>query len=193
MIEKKDWENLRKKLGDFDEKRENIIKDSAKVIKTSKLLIYALQRGEFKEAEKLESQIKEELEKMKSRIPGNSELEYLPAYKTAVQEYVEAISFLIFVKEKRLVAREELSVDAESYLMGVIDLTGELVRKAVNFAISREYRAVLDIKELVSEIYKELLKFNFRNSPLRKKFDSVKYNLKKLEDLVYDLKTKGLV
>ena len=37
----------------------------------------------------------------------------------------------------------------------------------------------LGIKEFVSNIYTEFLKFDFRNSELRKKSDSIKWNLKK--------------
>eukprot|EP00898_Chlorokybus_atmophyticus_P003410 jgi/Chlat1/406/Chrsp10S01531 len=32
-----------------------------------------------------------------------------------------------------------------------------------------------------------MLSFDFRNTPLRKKYDSLKYNLNKLESLMYDL------
>jgi predicted translin family RNA/ssDNA-binding protein len=46
------------------------------------------------------------------------------------------------------------------------------------------------IKELVSEIYGEMIKFDFRNGDLRKKFDGIKYDLKKIEDLVFEIKIK---
>ena len=48
----------------------------------------------------------------------------------------------------------------------------------------------LRIREFVTEIYEELLLFDFRNIPVRKKFDSIKYGLEKLEDLVLELKLK---
>ena len=50
-----------------------------------------------------------------------------------------------------------------------------------------------DIKELVAEIYGEFIKFDFPNGDLRKKFDGMKYDLKKLEDLVFELKIKDKV
>ena len=40
-------------------------------------------------------------------------------------------------------------------------------------------------------IYGELLKFDFRDNEIRRKVDAVKYELRKLEDLVLDLKFKG--
>jgi len=192
MIDKNDLTVTRNEIESFDEKRDLLIKDSRNVVKTSKLLIYSLQRDEIKEAESLVNQIKKELMELEKHTSMHPELKYSPSYKTAVQEYVEAMAFFYFMKEKRLVTRKELDVDAESYLLGICDLTGELVRKAINSAIAKKFSISIEIKNFVSELYGELLKFDFRNGILRKKFDSIKYDLRKLEDLIYDLKTKGL-
>ncbi len=42
-------------------------------------------------------------------------------------------------------------------------------------------------KELISEIYQALLEFDFRNGLLRRRFDSVKYSLKSIENIFYEL------
>ena len=42
----------------------------------------------------------------------------------------------------------------------------------------------------IEDLYSELLKFNFRSGLLRKKFDSIKYHLAALEDLVLKIKLK---
>ena len=87
-----------------------------------------------------------------------------------MQEYAEALCYYHFVKNKKIPTKASLRIDSESYLMGICDLTGELVRKAVNEAIKGNFKQVLDIKELVEEIYNEFLKFNLRNNELRRKF-----------------------
>ena len=66
-------------------------------------------------------------------------------------------------------------------------------RKAVQLAGKGEFKKVVGIRDAVSEIYGALLNFDFRDSDMRRKFDSVKYDLKKLEDLVLDLKLKGKI
>ena len=43
------------------------------------------------------------------------------------------------------------------------------------------------IKNFVEDVYGEFLKFDLRNGQLRKKSDSIKWNLKKLEEILYDL------
>ena len=67
-------------------------------------------------------------------------------------------------------------------------MTGELGRKAVHDAIKNDVDSCMKIKEVVEEIHGEFLKFNLRNGELRKKSDSIKWNLNKLEDLMLSLK-----
>ncbi|KUF77745.1 hypothetical protein AM587_10006889 [Phytophthora nicotianae] len=58
---------------------------------------------------------------------------------------------------------------------------------AVVKATAREVDEVKRCKDMVEAISGELIQFDFRNGPLRRKFDSVKYNLRKLENTLYEL------
>ena len=60
-------------------------------------------------------------------------------------------------------------------------VSGELMRLAVVKATVRDVEEVKRCKAMVEAISGELIQFDFRNGPLRRKFDSVKYNLRKLE------------
>ena len=104
---------------------------------------------------------------------------------------MEALCYYHFVKDGKIPGSKSLNVDNESYLMGLCDLTGELGRRAVNEVINQNFEEAFKIKNLVDEIYGEFLKFNLRNGELRKKSDQIKWNLKKLEDIVFELKLKG--
>ena len=107
---------------------------------------------------------------------------------TAFQEYVEAITFYEYIKNNSIPSHEDLDVEVEDYLGGLADLTGELGRKAVHDAIKKDFDSCLKIKDIVEEIHGEFLKFEFRNGELRKKSDSIKWNLNKLEDLALSLR-----
>ena len=137
------------------------------------------------------NQIEREKKNVETIIGKNAKLGEVGAYRVAIGEYVEAVLYYSFVKNKKILTHTSLRVTTEHYLFGLIDLTGELGRKAVHLAGKGEFKKVVVIKEAVSEIYGALLKFDFRDSDMRRKFDSVKYDLKKLEDLVLDLKLKG--
>src|SRR3989338_1982933 len=94
------------------------------------------------------------------------------------------------IKESKLINYTELGVDINSYLMGLCDLTGELLRKAVKDVIEHKYESARDISMVVEEIYGLFLQLDLRNGPLRQKSDSIKWNLQKLEHLLLDISRK---
>ncbi|HIH42839.1 TPA: hypothetical protein HA246_04295 [Candidatus Woesearchaeota archaeon] len=193
LLDKKDLEDIRNRMNEFDKQREILIKLGRDVIKLSKQIIYCSHRNELEEAERLSKEIKRLVEEENKIVEANPKLIYSGSFKVDVQEYVEAMCYFEFVKNKRIPSHKELKVGGEHYLLGLCDLTGELTRNAVNSGINADYKQILLIKELVSEIYGELLKFDFGNGDLRKKFDGIKYELKKIEDLVLELKLKDRV
>jgi len=191
MLNKNDLKEMRKEFNSFDDNREMVIKNSRDILKLSKQIIYSVHRDDLKEAGKLVKKIESEKKKVEKIVCKNSKLESIGAYRVAIGEYVEAMLYYYFVKNKNIATHKYLKVTTEHYLMGLIDLTGELGRKAVQLAGKGIFKKVVLIRDAVSDIYGELLKFDFRDSDMRRKFDSVKYDLKKLEDLVLDLKLKG--
>lgn len=193
MLDKKDFKGMRIKFNCFDDNREIVIKKSRDILKLSKQIIYSVHRDDLKEANNLVKKIESEKKKVEEIVSKNSKLESIGAYKVAIGEYVEAMLYYYFIKNKKISTHKLLKVTTEHYLFGLIDLTGELGRKAVQLAGKGDFKKVVLIKDAVNEIYGELLKFDFRDSDMRRKFDSVKYDLKKLEDLVLDLKLKGKI
>lgn len=184
MINKKDFEEMRKELDSDDNLREKQIEISREVIKQSKLIIYAVQRDNLNEAEKKISAIKTLL----GKLPDNSyETEMVTSAK---QEYVEAVVFYHYVKDGKLVTRKELHVSSYEYLLGLCDLTGELMRKAINYVINDNFKEAEKIRTFVDALYHEFMEFNLRNGELRKKSDQIKWNLEKLDNVMYDIKIK---
>jgi predicted translin family RNA/ssDNA-binding protein len=131
--------------------------------------------------------------KIDAMLSKNDSLKAVGAFNEALQEYVEAVCYLSYIKGKELPSASSIEVEAEDYLMGLCDLTGELVRKAINSSIKEDYKKVLSIKDFVAEIYSVLMDFDFRSGNLRKKFDMIKYNVNRLEDIVFELKLKDKV
>ena len=187
MLDKKDLENIKKEIEKYNLQRDFLIKTSREVIKLSKKVIFSVHRDDMKSAEKSTKDMAVLLKKLNSAT-NHPKLLSSGSYKVAVQEYVEALCFYELTKNNKIPTNSKLKLDPEFYLMGLIDLTGELVRKAINSAIKGEYGTSVKLKELVSDLYDELMLFDFTGGELRKKFDSVKYDLKKLDDLVLNLK-----
>ena len=188
MIDKKDFEGLKQELEDYDKARDHVISKSNEIVKLSKVIIYSVQREELN----LNREISEMRKKIIELREIKGDLRQEGSYKVAIQEYVEAMTFYEIIKNGKLPTRAQLKVNAEDYLMGLCDLTGELLRKAMNYAIYKRYTDVFRIKELVSDIYYYFLRLNLRNSELRKKSDAIKYNLRKIEDVVFELKLREI-
>ena len=183
MLHKKEFEKIRKELETFEEQREQVIRLSRQIIKLSKQIIYGLHRNDVNT--KLLPEIKDLVKKMPKDDFDTG------MGTVALQEYVEAMCFYDFVKKDRIPTAKDLGVDVQSYLLGLCDLTGELVRKAVNSVIKKDYKMAEKIKDFVEEVYGEFLHFDLRNGELRKKSDQIKWNLNKLHDLLYDIEIKG--
>jgi len=189
MLNKKDFENMRKEMKLFDNDREKVIAQSREIVRLSKKIIYAVHRKDLVKAKKDVVEIKKKIELIKKAGSG-SELEYSGSIKIAVQEYVEAVAYYEYVKTGKIPSHKDLKLSPEHYLLGLCDLSGELVRNAINGVVKGDIDNALKIKDFVNELYWELSQFDFRNSELRRKYDSIKYGLEKLEDLALQLKLR---
>jgi len=187
MINKSEFNQIREEMHRIDVKREEVIQTSREIITLSKQIIYAAQRNELGAAHDALKKIKEKVNKLKKvKIITDTNI-----HAVAFQEYVEAIAFYEFVKNGKIPTKKSLGVSAEDYLSGLADLTGELGRKAIYEVIHKKFDEAEKIKDLVHDIYGEFLKLHLRNNELRKKADAIKWNLKKLEEVMYDISMKG--
>ena len=192
MLDKKDLTKVKNSIDKYDKQRELVTAKSREIVRMSKKVIYDIHRDNLISAKKSIDAMNKELKKLKI-LANAPKLVYVGSYKVAIQEYVEAVCFFEYVKNKKIPTNTKLKLEPDHYLLGLIDLTGELVRKAINEAIKENYTIAIDIKLFVTELYGELMQFDFANGELRKKFDSIKYDLKKLEDLVLNLKMSNKI
>ena len=66
-------------------------------------------------------------------------------------------------------------------------------RFSVNCVTQGDYDRPIRISAFVGDLLTGFRLLNLKNDGLRKKFDSLKYDTKKLEEVVYDLSIRGLV
>ncbi len=190
MIAQKDLESVKQAFESFESEREGIILASREILRLSKKAIYSIHRGNIKDAEALIHDAGEKLRSLAGSIK-NDKLKAFSFLSSAMQEYAEALTYLIFSKEGRIMPFSEINVPIEDYLLGLCDLTGELGRRAVALAIKRDKQAVKHIMEAVDAIYALFLELDLRNSELRRKSDSIKWNLKKIEEIAYNLEANS--
>lgn len=63
---------------------------------------------------------------------------------------------------------------------------------AVNSVTYGDYNRPINISKFVTELNAGFRLLNLKNDSLRKRFDALKYDVKKIEEVVYDLSIRGL-
>eukprot|EP00931_Biecheleriopsis_adriatica_P066389 TRINITY_DN40764_c0_g1_i1.p1 TRINITY_DN40764_c0_g1~~TRINITY_DN40764_c0_g1_i1.p1 ORF type:complete len:526 (+),score=102.57 TRINITY_DN40764_c0_g1_i1:97-1674(+) len=77
--------------------------------------------------------------------------------------------------------------DDERYLLGIVAASRELERYAVNRGQALDLRSIRLCLNTCSCLEQALMQFDFRNGDLRRRFDGVKYCIKRLENLAYEV------
>jgi len=190
MLNKKLFEKLLKDYINYSSKRHQIIKDSSDALRLSKQAIFSMHRDDMKIAGKLIEDVENIFANFQTYFKRDSALRREGAFRAALEEYAEAKFFYNVLVGKKVDFLDEKELNYEGYLCAICDLTGELVRKAVNMATKRKFKEVEKYRDIVEEIIGELIKLNMNNGHLRSKFDDAKRNLRRLEEMLYDIKIK---
>ncbi|ODQ65608.1 Translin [Nadsonia fulvescens var. elongata DSM 6958] len=97
----------------------------------------------------------------------------------------------------------------EEYLHAIISLINELSRLSVNLVttisttnalnkdqsdtVKENFTLPVMINTFIKSLQSGFMMLNLKNDSLRRRFDSIKYDVKKTEDVVYDLAVRGLL
>ncbi|ODN00485.1 Translin [Orchesella cincta] len=84
-------------------------------------------------------------------------------------------------------------LDYEDYLVGLVDMSAELSRLARNcITFGDNIAKVYSIHECMNKLTLGMHNITFKNDYLRKRYDGMKYHVKAVEEVIYDLKIRGL-
>ena len=189
MINKKFIKNLKKEYDKRESERTQIIGLSNSALHNSKRIIFSLHRGNIKEAKSKLAETEKIFKDLEKKF-GHKRITEEGSYRAGAEEYTEAKMFYLVLTGKKLDKIKEVNLDFNSYLGGLCDLTGELVRKAVNEAASGNLGETEKIKETINEIMSELTEFDMVGY-LRTKYDQAKHSLRKIEQIDYEIKIRG--
>jgi len=189
MINEKFLEELKKDYQANESERRQIISASNNILFEAKKNIFALQRQDFKVAEEKIAGIEKALKNLEARF-GFARLHREGAYKAATEEYLEGKTLYLAIKNKKIEAVKDLHLDYESYLGGICDMIGELVRYATNQAAKGKFGEVAKTKKMAEDIMGQLIDFDMTGY-LRTKYDQSRGHLRKLEQMTYEIKLRG--
>ncbi|MBT3419396.1 MAG: hypothetical protein HN726_01415 [Candidatus Magasanikbacteria bacterium] len=186
MLQKTYLTKLKKEMLGYAEKRRAIIKTSDDGLYLSKRSIFAMHRGNMKEAKQKIDEAEKKLKAVALKYKKGSGAKKEGSYKAALEEYVEAKLLYQFISKGKIGQIKEINVPTSIYIAGLCDVPGELYRYAIKAATNNDIKTVHACSEMAQEIIGELIEFNL-TSYLRNKFDQAKGAVRKIEHVVYEV------
>ncbi|XP_012522793.2 translin-associated protein X [Monomorium pharaonis] len=155
-----------------------------------------------------------------SELNGQDAYQYHRAYRGGLEEYIEALSFHEYLQnagiqnctslEKALTYRDtpspadlpeeqdtskmmQVMVTPTDYILGIADLTGELMRKCINNLAIGDVTSCYHTCDFVRKIYIAFLGYAsvVHNNEVNKKIITLKHSLTKMENACYTIKVRG--
>lgn len=144
--------------------------------------------------------------KLAEVVPRDQYYRFYEQWRFVTQKLCFLASLIIYLEIKVLVTKETVAeilgvknnredgfhLDLEDYLMGLLQLSAELSRFAINSVTNGDYNRPIEIARFVNDLNAGFRLLNLKNDSLRKRFDGLKYAVKKVEEVVYDLSIRGL-
>ncbi|XP_016987213.1 translin [Drosophila rhopaloa] len=148
----------------------------------------------------------EKYQKLAGLVPAGQYYRYSDHWTYITQRLIFLIALVIYLEAGFLVTRETVAemlglktsqaegfhLDVEDYLLGILQLASELSRFATNSVTMGDYERPLNISHFIGDLNTGFRLLNLKNDGLRKRFDALKYDVKKIEEVVYDVSIRGL-
>uniref|UniRef100_A0AAQ4PJ11 Translin-associated protein X n=1 Tax=Gasterosteus aculeatus aculeatus TaxID=481459 RepID=A0AAQ4PJ11_GASAC len=212
------------------DKHERLVKISRDVTIESKRTIFLLHRVTsvpnaediLKEAEVKLDAVRQKIGQIAEELRGEDLFQFHRAFTPGIQEYVEAVSFLHYIRHRGLISLEEINarlvfstaekVDPEGtaeepqtagpaltfqvtpsdYLLGVADLTGELMRMCISSVGNGDIDTPFQLSQFLRQIH-DGFSYIGNTGPyeVSKKLHTLRQSLGKVEDACYALRVRG--
>jgi len=189
MLDTNFWKQVNDDQADYDKSRRIIIGQASKALHSAKQAIFALHRNNVEESEAKIKESEAILQGLEKDFAKTQKLRSEGSWCAAVEEYVEAKLFYMYVKNEEVGSIEGIHIQPQEYLGGFSDYTGELLRRAILLAADEKFDDVKKIAQEISDAIDILLAYNLTGL-LRTKFDQAKKNLNRIEQVLYDISMK---
>ncbi|KAI0822259.1 Translin [Trametes gibbosa] len=118
-------------------------------------------------------------------------------FSAALIEYLQSGSLVSLPQAAEILGiktdwQDRFTLSVEDYLHGVINLVNELSRLAVNAVTLGDFDQPIKISLFVKDVFAGFSMLNLKNDLLRRRYDSLKYDIKKVEEVVYDVSLRKL-
>ena len=147
---------IAKSLGEVQDAREFLLKNSREIIVLCSRSIIAVHKGDLKTGKSHLKQADMLIKKYEKKATGG-----LRRYLTVPeQEFVEAACLIAIVEKKEIPSDKKLAVMPESYVLGLLDCVGELKRMTYDKIRIGDIEEATRIFEIMENLYLHLYTFS---------------------------------
>lgn len=139
-------------------------------------------------------------------VPKGQYFRFHEQWRYVTQKLCFLAALVVFLEVKILVSKDTVAemlgipnisvygvhLNLEDFLIGLLKLPDELTRFAINSVTNGDYNCPIEIAKFINELDGAFKLLSLKNDTLRKRFDGLKYSVKKIEEVVYDLSIRGL-
>ncbi|XP_026165934.1 translin-associated protein X [Mastacembelus armatus] len=212
------------------DKYERLVKISRDVTIESKRTIFLLHRvTSVPDAEQVLNEadvkldgVRQKIGQIAEELRGEDIYQFHRAFTPGIQEYVEAVSFLHYIRHRSLISLEQINarlvfmrngkmeaqgsaeavplaaqvltfqVTPSDYLLGVADLTGELMRMCISSVGNGDIDTPFQLSQFLRQIH-DGFSYIGNTGPyeVSKKLHTLRQSLGKVEDACYTLRVRG--
>ncbi len=147
---------ITKSLGETQDSREFLLKNTREIIILCSRSIIAVHKGDLTTGKKNLKQADTLLKKYKKKATGQLR-RYLI---TPEQEFVEAAALIAIVEKKEIPTDKKMAVMPESYVLGLLDCVGELKRMVFDKIRVGDIDDATKIFETMENLYLQLYTFS---------------------------------
>ncbi|KAL8575202.1 hypothetical protein ACOMHN_042323 [Nucella lapillus] len=151
--------------------------------------------------------VRAQFSELAAKIPVNQYYRFNDQWRFVIQRLAYLAALKVYLARDELISQQEAAdtlgvkvkredgfhIELDDFLMGLLTMASELSRFAVNAVVSGDPARPIKVSRFLAELDSGFRLLNLKNDMLRKRFDSLKYSVQKVEGVVYDLTIRSLV
>lgn len=186
-----DLSNVKEYLDGLENAREILIKRGRDILSLCRTIITKSMLNE--DTGKYVDELKHVFTTLYDDIKRYPELLYSNTFYSIATEYVEALQLYSIIREQKVLSLEDLGVHPIPYLLGLVDVIGELKRISLELVRKNKFEESYRFLEIAEELYKTLSTFSYPNALLpgfRRKLDIIRKVLDDWKKFLIDMDSR---
>ena len=184
----KEMQEMQDECAGDDETRDWLFRNTRAILKNNSKIQFAVRTGE--QGAHVDALIAENTTNIATLLEkiSNKPLQRSGQLGHAIQAFTETRMMEHFFNTGSLAAPSALQpCNDEEYMGAALGFAQVLSRYAVGRACDNDTDSIAVCRTIITQLNAKMLEFDFRNGPLRRKYDGLKYALKNIEDITYEL------